>query len=527
MTISHYCAAVVLLLLSACGGKGGGGPGGSCPAGAPIAVFQWAGNAAVPARQPVVLDGSGSFSHAGAQLTYAWTIVSRPQGSAAQITGSGAMPSLLPDVAGNYAVSLVVSDTCGASAPLKLSVAAIEVAPVANAGPALVAYATPTGQILVDGSASSDANGDPLTFWWVLTPPAGSATTLVAANQPAARFTPDLEGYYRLTLTVNDGTGRSGTAAVTVGVYHPATLVPYYALDAIYSGALDRLVIVTPEPALRIVNPLDGSSTKVTLDAWPYAVSLSPDGRTAVVSQPTHFSVVDLTSAAVTTFAPRNTSWSFEGGHVVLDGRGWAYAFPSQTIAVNPLVVKLADGTVTNGSANAIAQNSIFAKPRLDATAANMFLLATNTQGMVRYSISTSGGLTYSTATSSTAQGPGPFLSQDGTRLFTGVGQIWTVSSLTATGTLLAAGETTSFTWVADSTAAGTILAVIGGVYGDDAFRRYNRSTLALMEKKFFPAVVANKQATTGTVQWAFWKPDGSGYYVVFITSGLTGVATY
>jgi hypothetical protein len=211
----------------------------------------------------------------------------------------------------------------------------------------------------------------------------------------------------------------------------------------------------------------------------------------------------------------------------VLDGRGWAYAFPSQTIAVNPLVVKLADGTVTNGSANAIAQNSIFAKPRLDATAANMFLLATNTQGMVRYSISTSGGLTYSTATSSTAQGPGPFLSQDGTRLFTGVGQIWTVSSLTATGTLLAAGETTSFTWVADSTAAATILAVIGGVYGDDAFRRYNRSTLALMEKKFFPAVVANKQATTGTVQWAFWKPDGSGYYVVFIMSGLTGVATY
>src|SRR5258708_31665836 len=102
MTISHYCAAVVLLLLSACGGKGGGGPGGSCPAGAPIAIFQWAGNAAVPARQPVVLDGSGSFSHAGAQLTYAWTIVSRPQGSAAQITGSGAMPSLLPDVAGDY-----------------------------------------------------------------------------------------------------------------------------------------------------------------------------------------------------------------------------------------------------------------------------------------------------------------------------------------------------------------------------------------------------------------------------------------
>jgi hypothetical protein len=482
----------------------------------------------VPARQPVVLDGRSSVSNAGAQLTYAWTLVSRPQGSAAQITGSGAMPSLLPDVAGSYVVSLVVSDTCGTSAPLQLTVPAIEVAPVANAGPGLVAYAVPAGQILVDGSASSDANGDPLTFWWVLTPPAGSATALVAAAQPQARFTPDLEGYYRLTLTVNDGTGRSGTAAVTVGVYHPASAVPYYAWDAAYSGSLDRLAIVTSEPALRIVNPHDGSSTKVTLDANPYAVSLSPDGSTAVVSQPTHFSVVNLTSAVVTgTFAPRNTSWSFEGGDVVLDGRGWAYAFPSQTIGVPPLVVKLADGTVTNGSATAIAEHSVFVKPTLDATAANMYVLATNTQGIVRYSI-TPGTLTYSTFTNSTAyQQAGPFLSPDGARLFTGAGQIWTVSSLTATGSLLAAGETTSFTWVAESTAAGTILAVIGGVYGDDAFRRYNRSTLALMEKKFFPAVVANKQATTGTVQWAFWKPDGSGYYVVFITSGLTGVAAY
>jgi hypothetical protein len=256
-------------------------------------------------------------------------------------------------------------------------------------------------------------------------------------------------------------------------------------------------------------------------------VSLSPDGRTAVVSQPTHFSVVDLTTFVVTTFAPRNTSWSFEGGHVVLDGRGWAYAFPSQTIAVNPLVVKLADGSVTNGSANAIAQNSIFAKPRLDATLANMYVLSTNAQGVVRYSI-TPGTLAYSAASSpGGAQWAGPFLSQDGTRLFTGAGQIWRASDLAAQGTLLAVGETTTFTWVADSTAAGTILAVIGGVYGDDAFRRYNRSTLALVEKKFFPAVVSNKQATTGTVQWAFWKPDGSGYYVVFITSGLTGVAAY
>src|SRR5258708_21199998 len=136
MTISHYCAAVVLLLLSACGGKGGGGPGGSCPAGAPIAIFQWAGNAAVPARQPVVLDGSGSFSHAGAQLTYAWTIVSRPQGSAAQITGSGAMPSLLPDVAGENAGAPVVSYTCGGGAPLPLRVAATPGGPLPHPRPA-------------------------------------------------------------------------------------------------------------------------------------------------------------------------------------------------------------------------------------------------------------------------------------------------------------------------------------------------------------------------------------------------------
>jgi hypothetical protein len=131
------------------------------------------------------------------------------------------------------------------------------------------------------------------------------------------------------------------------------------------------------------------------------------------------------------------------------------------------------------------------------------------------------------TLSRSGAQWAGPFLSQDGTRLFSGAGQIWRASDLTAQGTLLAVGETTTFTWIADSTAADAILAVKGGVYGDDAFRRYGRTSLALIEKKFFPAVVANKQATTGTAQWACRKADGSGYYVVFVTSGLTGVAAY
>ena len=65
----------------------------------------------VEVDESVVLDGLGSSDADVDALTYFWTIVSAPSGSAAVLVGANsATPSLTPDVDGEYVVELLVND---------------------------------------------------------------------------------------------------------------------------------------------------------------------------------------------------------------------------------------------------------------------------------------------------------------------------------------------------------------------------------------------------------------------------------
>jgi hypothetical protein len=91
--------------------------------------------------------------------------------------------------------------------------------PVSNAsGPTDV----PVGiAIEVDGSTSTDANDDRLTYAWSVTnKPAFSSATFTAANiaRPPIKF--DLPGTYQITLWTNDGTANSYSPAQLVVVAH-------------------------------------------------------------------------------------------------------------------------------------------------------------------------------------------------------------------------------------------------------------------------------------------------------------------
>lgn len=74
----------------------------------------------------VTLDGSDSSDPDTNALTYAWTLLDKPDGSNATLTGaSGIRPTFTPDKAGPYRIALVVTDSHGfASQPAVVNVRA-------------------------------------------------------------------------------------------------------------------------------------------------------------------------------------------------------------------------------------------------------------------------------------------------------------------------------------------------------------------------------------------------------------------
>ena len=102
---------------------------------------------------------------------------------------------------------------CGSSGGGDSSVP--NIAPIADAGRDLKALSDVV--VVLDGSASSDAEGDLLTYSWSLvTKPVGSNATLSNSTSMTPVFTTDAAGTYTASLIVNDGTSSSNPD--TVGI---------------------------------------------------------------------------------------------------------------------------------------------------------------------------------------------------------------------------------------------------------------------------------------------------------------------
>lgn len=96
--------------------------------------------------------------------------------------------------------------------------------PVANAGPDQQAnqYAT----VQLDGSASSDADGDALSYSWQYVSGPASYQSLSAYNTARPTFVANLVGTYVFRLTVYDGSAYSQPATVSVVVSAPTASNP-------------------------------------------------------------------------------------------------------------------------------------------------------------------------------------------------------------------------------------------------------------------------------------------------------------
>jgi hypothetical protein len=153
----------------------------------------------------VQLDGSQSYDPDGDAIAYQWTLLSAPQGSAATLSDpTSARPTFTADLHGTYVARLVVSDPWDIGAPDDVTVSFSNVRPIASVG---AGGSTLVGtKVTLDGSASSDANGDPLTFLWTInSAPTGSRSVVINPTSAVASFVPDLPGTYVAQLVANDG----------------------------------------------------------------------------------------------------------------------------------------------------------------------------------------------------------------------------------------------------------------------------------------------------------------------------------
>jgi hypothetical protein len=123
-------------------------------------------------------------------------------------------------------------------------------APVANAG---INQNIVTAEVItLDGSASTDSDGDTLSYVWSLTSlPTNSIATLMNSSGVSPTFTADIEGTYIAQLIVNDGAVDSVIDTVTI-------------LAAAAPQALTGLFVDSPVEGLNWVSGNLSGTTDVT-----------------------------------------------------------------------------------------------------------------------------------------------------------------------------------------------------------------------------------------------------------------------
>ncbi len=192
----------------------------------------------IHAGNTVNLDGSLSYDDntASTALQYSWSFAERPAGSSATLSNANtATPSFVADQDGNYVVQLVVTDEADlASEPDQVLISSYNQAPTAyaTASTTLPMVGDP---VTLDGTTSTDPDGDPLNYSWTVTSqPAGSvaAITEVDAHASVASFTPDVVGEYVITLTVSDFIGAGTPASVTLVASDAAQFATEKIMDA-------------------------------------------------------------------------------------------------------------------------------------------------------------------------------------------------------------------------------------------------------------------------------------------------------
>jgi len=270
--IAIPCFVIIVFILTACGSDND-----SLTNRAPVSVAGEDQN--VTTGTLVTLDGSGSTDPDGDQITYSWSFISAPVGSSANLSDETAVkPEFTADLDGLYEFGLVVNDGELDSVEdlVAITATAANSAPVADAG---IDQNVTTGTLVtLDGSGSSDANGDTLTYLWsIASAPTGSTATLSDETSTAPTFTPDFDGRYEISLVVNDGSIDSSVdnLIVTAATANSAPVA---------DGGSDQNVSVNDTVILDGSGSSDADGDSLT---YLWSITSKPVGSTVTLSNDT------------------------------------------------------------------------------------------------------------------------------------------------------------------------------------------------------------------------------------------------
>lgn len=220
---------------------------------------------------------------------------------------------------GNYVIGLRVTDPAGASATDSVIVT------LTNDAPVVVVEATPGmpaigEEVLLDASASSDVNGQMLTYRWRLTNAPSGSNIVQTYEGAVVALDFDVEGEFTFEVTVSDGFASS---VATLGPI-PVSQYTITRLNAPFRHIAEQpgggVVVSVHERTLMVIE--GGVERAVTnLPAVGTSVGVSPNGLLAAVSHPAGVSVIDLSTFEVL----RTTPAASDFGGVAIANDGFVY----------------------------------------------------------------------------------------------------------------------------------------------------------------------------------------------------------
>jgi hypothetical protein len=312
-----------------------------------------------------------------------------------------------------------------------------------------------------------------------------------------------------LSYLVRPNSGAQRTGDITLGgqtfaVTQPAASTPssafmqlaYPVVGAGYSKSLDKVIVIVSNPKeLDIVDPIIGSDQVVPLPKPPFSLSVSPDGLSAAIGFDGWVSIVDLSTASIT-----STTQVFTDVHsILLGGHGYLYAYPQRTWA-SVFSVPIIAGTVYY--ANAI-YNGRYPQLYVDGnsyyTEASKWDISQGPATMISENLS---------------GGCAPFwLTEDGNRMITSCGNAYTTSpvpslDLQYNGSF---SNAASIQWASESVNWHSTAVIPGGATGsngdgDTYLQMYGDAYLGYAGNISLPTFPVASTMYAGHGRYVFWN---------------------